>query len=42
VVRGEDATPAPGPEFAINAGDVLVVVGTAEGIEATRDLLRTG
>jgi TrkA domain protein len=42
VVRDDQATPAPGPEFEIYAGDVLVVVGTAEGIEGTRDVLRTG
>jgi TrkA domain protein len=42
VVRGDEAIPAPGPEFRVAAGDVLVVVGTGEGIEAVRDLLRTG
>jgi TrkA domain protein len=42
VVRGDDANPAPGPEFTVEARDVLVVVGTAEGIGSVRGLLRAG
>lgn len=42
VIRGDEAFPAPGPQFPIRAGDVLVVVGTAEGIEGVADLLRSG
>ncbi|MDP8958329.1 MAG: cation:proton antiporter regulatory subunit [Actinomycetota bacterium] len=42
VLRGEDAFPAPGPGFRLEGGDVLVVVGTSEGIEAVSELLRTG
>jgi TrkA domain protein len=41
-IRGETAFPAPGPEFSLEAGDTLVVVGTARGIEALAVLLRTG
>jgi TrkA domain protein len=42
VLRGPQAFPAPGPEFLIEAGDVLVVVGTPRGIEALSILLRSG
>jgi TrkA domain protein len=42
VLRGEDAHPAPGPEFVIAPGDYLVVVGTARGIEETVSLLHNG
>ena len=41
VVRGDQATPAPGPDFGIEAGDTLVVVGTPRGIEALAVILRT-
>lgn len=42
VIRGDTAHPAPGPEFTINDGDTLVVVGTPEGINALRELLVAG
>jgi TrkA domain protein len=42
VLRGEQPFPAPGPEFRIEAGDVLLVVGTPRGIEALSVLLRSG
>jgi TrkA domain protein len=42
VLRERAAHPAPGPEFRIVAGDVLVVVGTPRGIEELALLLRTG
>ncbi|HVM11324.1 MAG TPA: cation:proton antiporter regulatory subunit [Actinomycetota bacterium] len=42
VVRGADAHPAPGPDFGLEAGDTLVVVGTPRGIEDLSVLLRTG
>jgi TrkA domain protein len=42
VLRGEQAVPAPGPEFGIEKDDVLVVVGTPRGIEALSILLRPG
>jgi TrkA domain protein len=40
VLRGDAAFAAPGPEFGIEAGDVLVVVGTPRGIEELAVLLR--
>jgi len=42
VVRGETAHPAPGPEFSLEAGDTLVVVGTADGISGVTEILRAG
>ncbi|HVM00558.1 MAG TPA: cation:proton antiporter regulatory subunit [Egibacteraceae bacterium] len=33
VVRGEDTIPSPTPDFRIDAGDTLVVVGTPEAIK---------
>jgi len=42
VVRGDEATPAPGPETPLSAGDFLVVVGTARGIESVVELLHRG
>ena len=42
VIRGERAHPAPGPEFRIQGGDTLVVVGTSEGIKAAAEILTAG
>jgi TrkA domain protein len=42
VLRGDEATPAPGPEQRLQAGDTLVVVGTPRGIEDLAVILRTG
>ncbi len=42
VIRGDQAHPAPGPEFHLEAGDVLVVIGTGAGIETVRTLLTAG
>ena len=42
VLRGEQPYPAPGPEFRMEAGDVLVVIGTPDGIGSAATLLRTG
>lgn len=39
VLRAGGTTPAPGPEFAFDAGDVVVAVGTPEGLAQLRDLL---
>lgn len=42
VIRGEQAYPAPGPEFLVEAGDRLVVVGTPEGIQSVAEILTVG
>ena len=39
VVRGDQTLPAPGPDVVLEAGDVLVAVGTPEGLRQLRDLL---
>lgn len=41
VLRAGSAHPAPGPEFGLRSGDVLVVVGTPRGIEELAILLRS-
>jgi TrkA domain protein len=42
VLRGDQPHPAPGPEFLMKAEDVLVVVGTPEGIAGVLEILRSG
>ncbi len=39
VVRRDQPVPAPGPEFVFEAADVVVAVGTNEGLAALRGLL---
>lgn len=39
IVRGELSVPAPDPDFAFEAGDIAVAVGTAAGLVALRALL---
>jgi TrkA domain protein len=39
VLRQGTAFPAPGPQFALRAGDTALVVGTSAGIEALIELL---
>ncbi|HEX9645393.1 MAG TPA: cation:proton antiporter regulatory subunit [Acidimicrobiia bacterium] len=41
-IRGGAPHPAPGPEFRLEAGDTVVVVGTAGGIEAVRSIIASG
>lgn len=40
IVRGEEVIPSPGPEKVLRAGDVLVVIGTREGITAVEHLVQ--
>lgn len=40
VVRGDSTVPAPGPEFRFETGDVVVAVGTPEGLTKLRELLQ--
>ncbi|AXI78389.1 cation:proton antiporter regulatory subunit [Peterkaempfera bronchialis] len=42
VLRRTSATPSPTPDFRFAAGDILVVVGTREGVEAVADLITGG
>jgi TrkA domain protein len=39
VIRDGESIPAPGPEFPLLTGDVIVAVGTVEGLTAMRDLI---
>lgn len=41
-VRGKTPFPAPGPDFHIEPGDTLVVVGTAEGVKEVSSILEAG
>ncbi len=41
VVRGDSSVPGPGPEHRLEAGDVVVAVGTADGLRQLRQLLGT-
>ncbi len=42
VVRAGEVTPSPGTDFTFIAGDLVVVVGTEEGLEAAARLLDQG
>lgn len=39
VIRHGQSVPAPGPEFELLAGDVIVAVGTVDGLAAMRTLI---
>lgn len=39
VIRGGEVLASPGPEFVFAGGDVVVTVGTAEGVAAVADIL---
>ena len=39
IVRGDTTLPAPGPDHGFRAGDVVVAVGTTEGLAQLRDLV---
>lgn len=40
VIRGSETEAAPGPEFVLQPDDVVVAVGTSEGLEQLREVLR--
>lgn len=42
IVRGDEVLASPGPEEMLRGGDVLVVIGTAEGIAAARHIVEQG
>ena len=39
VIRGSDPHPAPGPSFGLEAHDVIVAVGTVDGLASVRQLI---
>ena len=42
VVRGGTTVPAPGPEFEFEAGDVIVAVGTLDGLKSLDAVVASG
>ena len=42
VIRNDAPFPAPDPNFGLESGDVLVCVGTAEGLDRVRELIAPG
>ena len=42
VIRADQAYPAPGPDFRVEAEDTLVVVGTSDGINQVKEILTAG
>jgi TrkA domain protein len=42
VMRAGQVTPSPTSDFTVTAGDVLVAVGTSEGLEAALKILQQG
>ncbi len=42
VMRAGQVYPSPRPDFILGAGDLLIVVGTAEGVEAAAKILQRG
>ncbi|MEC3997121.1 cation:proton antiporter regulatory subunit [Actinacidiphila sp. DG2A-62] len=40
IVRGEEVIPSPGPEQVLRPQDVLVVIGTHDGIAAVEQIIR--
>ena len=42
VMRAGQVHPSPAPEFTLTAGDLLVTVGTAEGLEQAIKILKRG
>lgn len=42
VMRAGQVQPSPGPEYTFTAGDLLVAVGTSEGLTAAAKLLKNG
>lgn len=42
VMRAGQVNPSPTPDFTFTGGDLLVVVGTAEGLEAAAKILKNG
>ncbi len=39
VIRGEQSIPGPGPDFALEPGDVALVTGSVDGVQAAARLL---
>ncbi len=42
IMREGEVVPSPGPDVVLHTGDLLVAVGTQEGLDAAADILRNG
>lgn len=42
VMRAGQTMPSPGPDFVFTGGDMLVVVGTSEGLDSAANILKDG
>ncbi|MBT2546934.1 cation:proton antiporter regulatory subunit [Arthrobacter sp. ISL-65] len=42
IMREGEVVPSPGPDVLLHPGDLLVAVGTQEGLDAAADILRNG
>ena len=42
IMREGEVLPSPGPDVVLHAGDLLVAVGTQEGLDSAADILRRG
>ena len=42
IMREGEVLPSPGPDVVLHAGDLLVAVGTQEGLDTAADILRNG
>lgn len=42
IMRAGQVHPSPGPDYLLTTGDVLVVVGTAEGLDSAAKILKQG
>lgn len=42
VMRAGQLQPSPGPDFTLTAGDLLVTVGTSDGLQAAAKILKSG
>ena len=42
IMREAEVVPSPGPDVVLHAGDLLVAVGTQEGLDSAADILRNG
>ena len=42
IMREGEVVPSPGPDLVLHPGDLLVAVGTQEGLDSAADILRNG
>jgi TrkA domain protein len=42
IMREGEVVPSPGPDVVLHTGDLLVAVGTQEGLDTAADILRNG